>query len=240
MMKRKFSILTVMMLLTLFSIVHKANAYILEVNVAPTIQLSVAMICTNTMVHYEGRDPYKGGAFVVLSDGVAPEPHNFEFILADGDPFGTGEFVLDYSELDFWTLIGLYDDDGNKGITIGSQKITIGNELSDYFEIEESIIIGYFETFLAYLEGWDPTAGPPRPPAEMGYIHDFYDDYLFGMHGGSNGQALSLYNFSTASYGGNADLKATFPEPVPEPATIILLGAGVAGIMGATRKRFKK
>lgn len=70
-------------------------------------------------------------------------------------------------------------------------------------------------------------------------------NYAYGM--GSHHHRNSGGSTTTDNSGGNgATLQAfndsgdSVPVPVPEPATILLVGSGLIGLAGLARKKFKK
>jgi len=72
----------------------------------------------------------------------------------------------------------------------------------------------------------------PFPGFSTGQFLGFYSDdtYFSIVNIGAN--AAYSYNLDTMRYGAGA--------PVPEPGTMMLLGSGLAGLVGYGRRRFKK
>ena len=67
---------------------------------------------------------------------------------------------------------------------------------------------------------------------------------LYGQNGWELWEALDISNDGNTIVGygrnsdGNLEAWAANISPVPEPSTIILLGTGLLGLAGASRKRF--
>ena len=117
----------------------------------------------------------------------------------------------------------------NWGITVGMDSyLTLMTAWDDF-------IPG--DVFALYVDG-TPTPWTGTYWDSSGYFHGIYDDLFLS----SGTHSLTLYVTAGLDYGGAyATFSGTEPiAPVPEPATMLLLGSGLIGLAGCRRKVRKR
>lgn len=154
-----------------------------------------------------------------------------------GVPLGLSAAAGTTTVTDFSTNVGL--DTLQYGFlgTYGTDGVTIGIDSA----VADSVIGQTWEQIFTNPLFAEATVRSAISTNNFG-IQQLFADYLTTVQvsvGGTNrdlfagiGQEVTLVNFSTASRNGVGNL-----TPVPEPATMLALGAGVAGIL---RRRSKK
>jgi hypothetical protein len=87
----------------------------------------------------------------------------------------------------------------------------------------------------------------PMPPGQFGTLGDFLTAmrsptvafYFADLAYGRDPQGNVIYLPGSANYFGNVSLLNGEPAPVPEPATMMLVGAGIFGAVLRARRQVK-
>ena len=129
-----------------------------------------------------------------------------------------------------------------KTLAAGAGPTTIGTETYDRID---STLAGPFST--AVTDGWDrdDTGNNVFDATGFEYILGKYDgpndgSYVWYMSGGFTEPIQLPAVHSIVGDGSYGLSHISGFNPVPEPTTMLLLGAGLAGLAGFGRKRFKK
>ena len=193
-------------------------------------------------------DMHNGGNYNNLQKGL-PQPYNPSEENAASPTVIYLEGLQSHTSIDLEFLFGIIDTwDGGypDGVTYPSVHDWIG----DYFNIKLDDSLIFSQAYHSYPKdsnGWGPwfddgalnVADAWYEMAFTGIPHTFSNLTIefyasgFGWQGGAD-ESFILDNISVS-----LDTEGP-PEPVPEPATMLLLGSGLIGLAAFRRKIFKK
>ena len=144
-----------------------------------------------------------------------------------GDVSSTGYsnfFSVDPS-ITGYTILGIYD--GSNGVTVGMPNgaYTTDNSWNNSFN---TLNTRYNEEVIA--------DNLTTPGSSLSLTKGFVTSNIYVI-GNLIGSSLDLVDFSGATEGGTAMATWQSTAPVPEPATILLFGIGIAGLAGSGIKR---
>jgi hypothetical protein len=151
------------------------------------------------------------------------------------------------------TISGYWIDDNNDEVAVEGTAVGFLTEGGDYEEPHEIghfqlVWHGWFPSLEWVVDGIDP--GFDDPSVSTFDIASTFTSWTAGSPIGvtitANGGLLDgLLKINTSTFeldyeNGTAPDNGTAPAPTPEPATMLLFGTGLAGLVGARRRTMKK
>ena len=169
-------------------------------------------------------DPWNGEQVTLTLDNLAAGVYNISFDLYtintwDGDDYDCGPDTIEFLINGSTVFSGWFASGGNNSAGLTASEY---DSLSFEDDFENSIgNVGYSPNFAFTHTGGSLTLsfiGTPSQPEQLNGNTGFYDE------------PWALDNVSVSS----------LSEPIPEPATILLFGTGLASLAGARFRRKKK
>jgi hypothetical protein len=157
--------------------------------------------------------------------------------------------IISCGTLSWAVPIGAYEFSTTVGAAYNTGPVLIGNTLTfdSWWDIFDPVVTGAEPWATVYIQRPDPTFG--FVTLQPFYNNTNSSDWASNVIDTSAyaGQTLNLL-FSIDDYGyQNPDpiyyvrnFSTNVSAPVPEPSTMLLLGSGLAGLVGYGRRRFKK
>lgn len=219
-----------------YGIVVPANAVVVDFTGGIVTLNDGSTATTNNSVVYQGVNYYVEGGFKLDFIGNSPDPGSFDTIVGDyyvgGNDIIHGHWATGiYGQL---TEIRVSKTDGaafdvnyfvlTSNTDFGGGPAS-GNEQAYINASSDGINITYSQLLPPDDWGFDGT----NPQVFLG--SQFDSVYWFSFTVGNPVDCFGMDNFY---------INEPAPPPIPEPATMLLLGSGLIGLAGYARRRFKK
>ena len=148
----------------------------------------------------------------------------------------------------FYTVFEIYNNQSN-GVTVAMKDVPTGKLWNEYFNrigiqtpLTESQVAGYLRGYasgpLTYeVENYVCALNSTYPSIIGGPIPNVDIIGATGTASMTVVEPLHLVNFSGATVGGSVSMVQTSTSPVPEPATMLLFGTGIAGLAAVGRRK---